>query len=77
MSRMDWKKCRLQGRATESKYGSGVILPNGAKTAIVATDSLAKRANAEMRRWLRTLPPKHHNAVKFASPTPLNIGRRR
>jgi hypothetical protein len=71
---MDWKKCRLQGRTTESKYGSGVILPNGARTANIAKDSLAQRANAEMRRWLSKLPPRHRAAVRFASPTPVSIG---
>jgi hypothetical protein len=36
-------------------------------------DYQARKANEAMRAWLRGLPPKHHNAVKFASAVPISI----
>ena len=77
MTRLNWEKCRQRGRATESIYGSGVDLANGERTAIVVGDDLARRAKQEMRRWLRKLPRRQRNAVRFASHVPVSIGRRR
>jgi hypothetical protein len=58
MSRnMDWRRAHKLP-ATESKYGLGALLPNGATTAKPPLDSLGARADREMRRWLRRLSPK-------------------
>jgi hypothetical protein len=76
MSRLDWRRAK-QSRPIESKFGSGVVMPNGERTAIVHEDtSLARRANQEMRRWLRSLPPGQRNAVRFACPMPVSIAGR-
>jgi hypothetical protein len=40
------------------------------------SDFLARRANQAVRDWPRTLPQKHLNAVRFASPVSINIGGR-
>ena len=55
---MDWRRCKLQGRADELKHGSAVELPNGARTAVVPKDDLARRANKAMRAWQRRLSPR-------------------
>jgi hypothetical protein len=55
MTRINWTRCKLQGRATESKYGSGVVLKNGATAPTIRKDSLAQQADRAMRNWLRTL----------------------
>ena len=55
MTRINWARCKLQGRATESKYGSGVVLKNGASTPTIRKDSLARQADRAMRDWLRTV----------------------
>jgi hypothetical protein len=73
MSRLDWRRAKQIG-ASESKYGSGVVLANGERTAVAHEDtSLARRANLEMRRWLRTLPQQHRDAVRFACPAPVSV----
>jgi hypothetical protein len=77
MSRLDWRRAKAV-RASESKFGSGVLLPNGERTEIVHEDtSLARRANLEMARWLRTLPSSQREAVRFACPIPVSVAGRR
>jgi hypothetical protein len=51
MSRMDWRRTKFRGRRTESKFGAGVILPNGTVTPSMPMDNLARRAERAMRRW--------------------------
>jgi hypothetical protein len=80
MSRLDWRRCRPI-LASESKYGSGVVLQNGARTPVVVGDSLAQRAERAMRSWERTLTPADRQRVRFAEPpgryelrAPVSIG---
>jgi hypothetical protein len=53
-------------RQIESKVPSGTILPNGARVPLLPQDSLAKRANLEMDRWLRSLSPRDRARVRLA-----------
>jgi hypothetical protein len=52
--RMDWRRAR-KWQSLESKYGSGVILPNGEVTPPRPQDDLGRRAERAMRVWQRTL----------------------
>jgi hypothetical protein len=61
--RMDWRRCKLQGRAHESKHGSAVELPNGARAALVPKDDLARRADKAMRAWQRRLSPRDRQRI--------------
>jgi len=63
--RMNWDRARPY-RPTESKITPGTILPNGAKVSFLPQDSLAKRANLEMDRWLRQLSPQDRDRVRHA-----------
>jgi hypothetical protein len=56
-SRLNWDRCKLQGRATEAKYSPGYVLPNGTITTGPWKDSLALRADRAMRAWRRKLSP--------------------
>jgi hypothetical protein len=53
--RINWARCKLRDHASESKYGSGVVLDNGARTPTIRKDSLAQQADRAMRNWLRTV----------------------
>jgi hypothetical protein len=55
MSRIDWRRTRYRGRRTESKYGAGVILPNGTVTPSIPMDNLARRAERAKRHWKKEL----------------------
>jgi hypothetical protein len=70
MSRMDWGRCKARGRATESKYGNGVILQNGSRTQVVVKDSLAQRADRAMQLWQRKLNSADRQRVRYAAPDP-------
>jgi len=63
--RMNWDRARPY-RQTESKVAPGTILPNGARVPLLPQDSLAKRANLEMDRWLRRLSPRDRARVRLA-----------
>jgi hypothetical protein len=68
MSKLNWSRCKRQGRATEAKYSPGYVLPNGAVITGSRKDSLARRADRAMRAWKRTLSPSDRRRVKWASP---------
>jgi hypothetical protein len=71
--RMNWARCKPP-RPTESKFGPGFILSNGSRTPTIPQDDLGRRANAEMRKWLRALPRRQRNAIKSRKAiTPMKI----
>ena len=55
--RMRWDKAKPY-RQTESKVAPGTTLPNGARVPFLPQDDLARRADREMQRWLKTLRPR-------------------
>jgi len=55
--RMDWRRAKVW-RSRESKFGTGVILPNGEMTPVLPQDSLSRRADRVMRAWQRKLSVK-------------------
>jgi hypothetical protein len=52
--RMRWERAR-PFRQSESKIQAGNGLRNSERVPVLPQDDLEKRAEAEMRRWLRTL----------------------
>jgi hypothetical protein len=50
MNKIDWRRARAR-RKTESKYGDGVVLKNGAVTPAIPRDSLARRADQAWCKW--------------------------
>jgi hypothetical protein len=67
MSKLDWRRCKLQRRATEAKYSPGTVLPNGAVTTGPPKDQLAYRADRAMRAWQRKLSASDRRRVKWAT----------
>jgi hypothetical protein len=67
MSKLDWRKCKLQGRATEWKYSPGHVLPNGVVITGTRKDQLAYRADKAMWAWKRKLSPADRRRVKWAT----------
>ena len=63
--RLNWDKAK-PFRQTESKYEPGTVLANGAIVPEIWRDPLAKRANLEMDRWLRSLSPRDRARVRLA-----------
>jgi hypothetical protein len=57
MSKLDWRRAQLHGRAREPING----VPNGPK------DRLAYRADKAMRAWQRKLSPSDRRRVKWAT----------
>lgn len=53
--RIDWRKARAP-KPTEDAMGEGFVRADGTVTPVVRKDSLAKRAAAAEREWLKTLP---------------------
>jgi hypothetical protein len=45
-------------RQSESKFKPGTELRNGERAPVLPKDDLEKRAEAEMKKWLRTLRPR-------------------
>jgi hypothetical protein len=62
--RLNWDKAKVF-RQIESKVAPGTILPNGARVPLLQQDNLAKRANLEMDRWLRSLSPRDRARVRL------------
>jgi hypothetical protein len=67
MSKLNWDRCKRQGRATEAKYSPGYVLPNGVVTTGPRKDDLAYRADRAMRAWQRKLSPEDRRRVKWAA----------
>jgi hypothetical protein len=63
MSRLNWSRCAHRDRPQESKYGIGAILDNGARTAVVPKDDLARRADRALQAWLRRLSPRERSKL--------------
>jgi hypothetical protein len=61
MTKLKWH--RRTGRSTESIKGEGRILSNGAVTPRVPSDDLARRAHAQMKKWLRTLTRNQRESI--------------
>lgn len=55
MSKLDWRRAHLNGRATEAKYRPGTVLPNGVVITAPRKDNLAYRADRAMRAWQQNL----------------------
>jgi hypothetical protein len=55
MAKRDWRRAHFHGRRTDSKYGAGVILPNGTVTPSMPMDNLARRAERAKRHWKKEL----------------------
>jgi hypothetical protein len=60
--RLDWRRATPR-RPTESKYGNGVTLDNGARTIWIPPDNLARKADAALKEWLQTLHPRDRAKV--------------
>jgi hypothetical protein len=67
MSKLNWTRCKRQGRATEAKYSPGYVLPNGVVTTGPRKDQLAYRAARAMRAWRRTLSPQDRQKLTGAN----------
>jgi hypothetical protein len=65
-SKLNWDRCKLQGRATEAKYSPGYVLPNGSVAIGPRKDSLALRADRALKAWRRKLSPSDRRRVKWA-----------
>jgi hypothetical protein len=57
MAKLDWRRCKHQGRGREPIEA----IPNGPK------DRLAYRADKAMRAWQRKLSPSDRRRVKWAT----------
>ena len=66
-SKLNWERCKAQGRTTEPNYRPGTVLPNGVVVTGPRKDNLAYRADRAMRAWKRKLSPQDRQKLTGAN----------